>query len=557
MLMLFSGISLEKALGAEVGHAVSQLRDGSEDAHRDSTKDKTGDDMKKKAEMEAIAEKKRIAKEEESYTPEQRAKAEQKRKLKADKAAEKAKAKAAKQGGNSHLVLGAGTRMLLDSLKLHPESKNVSAFDASETSIAACCISTLDKVSSSGLRRPKIARGTRDFGPDQMKVREEVFGVIRKIFKRHGGVEIDTPVFELKEVLTGKYGEDSKLIYDLADQGGELLSLRYDLTVPFARFLAMNTVGNIKRFHIAKVYRRDNPQLAKGRYREFYQCDFDIAGTYTPMVPDAEVITVAAEILSELKVGNFVIKLNHRRLLDAIFEICGVPLDKFRPICSAVDKLDKVPWEDVKIEMVNEKGLDASVADAIGTFVLNAGPPMELLHQLVTENKFGGHKGADAALSDLNVLFEYLEAMNSLQFISFDLSLARGLDYYTGVIYEVVLVDGTSQVGSIAAGGRYDTLVGMFSPSGQQTPCVGVSIGVERVFTIIEKKMLEAGTQRQSSTQVGFSLVHNINFDLSNCWIGLCGFHWSKLYSFADENFTNALESQYIRRVCAPRQPQI
>ena len=200
----------------------------------------------------------------------------------------------------------------------------------------------------------------------------QVFAAIKRVFKRHGGVEIDTPVFELKEVLTGKYGEDSKLIYDLADQGGELLSLRYDLTVPFARFLAMNSVGNIKRYHIAKVpsptsphlsrpppravfiycfitprclqvYRRDQPQLNRGRYREFYQCDFDVAGSYSPMVPDAEVITVATEILSSLPVGPFLIKLNHRKLLDAIFEICGVPAEKFRPICSAVDKLDKVP----------------------------------------------------------------------------------------------------------------------------------------------------------------------------------------------------------------------
>jgi histidyl-tRNA synthetase len=148
----------------------------------------------------------------------------------------------------------------------------------------------LEALSSGGKNRtPKIARGTRDFGPAQMKVRSGAFAVIRSVFDKHGAVEIDTPVFELKETLTGKYGEDSKLIYDLADQGGELLALRYDLTVPFARFLAMHSVGNIKRFHIAKVYRRDNPQLARGRYREFYQCDFDVAGSYLPMVADAEV----------------------------------------------------------------------------------------------------------------------------------------------------------------------------------------------------------------------------------------------------------------------------
>jgi histidyl-tRNA synthetase len=127
-------------------------------------------------------------------------------------------------------------------------------------------------------RKPKCAKGTRDMTPLQMSIRERAFNIIKGVFKRHGASEIDTPVFELKETLTGKYGEDSKLIYDLEDQGGELLSLRYDLTVPFARYVAERGLSSIKRFHIAKVYRRDNPQMAKGRFREFYQCDFDIAG---------------------------------------------------------------------------------------------------------------------------------------------------------------------------------------------------------------------------------------------------------------------------------------
>lgn len=143
-------------------------------------------------------------------------------------------------------------------------------------------------------------------------------------------------------MLTGKYGEDSKLIYDLKDQGGEILSLRYDLTVPLARYLAMSKISSIKRYHIAKVYRRDNPAMTRGRYREFYQCDFDIAGTYDAMIPDAECVKVVSEILSGLDIGDYVIKLNHRMLLDGMFEACGVPADKFRSICSAVDKLDKV-----------------------------------------------------------------------------------------------------------------------------------------------------------------------------------------------------------------------
>lgn len=197
----------------------------------------------------------------------------------------------------------------------------------------------------------------------------------------------------------------------------------------------MNSLGNIKRYHMAKVYRRDNPAINRGRFREFYQCDFDVAGSYRPMIPDAEVIAVATEILSELPIGNFILKINHRGILDAIFEIAGVPNEKFRPICSAVDKLDKAEWAEVKAEMVDEKGLAPEVADRIGEFVLNKGEPREMLQRLLNSNLFGTHKGALKALEDMSLLFDYLDAMGSLQYLSFDLSLARGLDYYTGVIY--------------------------------------------------------------------------------------------------------------------------
>ena len=348
---------------------------------------------------------------------------------------------------------------------------------------------TVDGLLSGGLqRKPKVPKGTRDYLPEQMSIRDEAFGIIRRVFKRHGAVEIDTPVFELKETLTGKYGEDSKLIYHLADQGGESLALRYDLTVPFARFLALNAVGNIKRYHIGKVYRRDQPVLSRGRYREFYQCDFDIAGSYGRMVPDSECLAVACEILDALPIGDFGIKVNHRRLLDAILDICGVPADKFRSICSAVDKLDKEPWTEVRREMVEEKGLAGDVADRIGEFVVLRGEPWEMYKSLMDGKKFGDHKGALDAMEDLRICFDYLDAMDKLRFISFDLSLARGLDYYTGIIYEAVCMNGNTQVGSIGGGGRYDNLVSMFQEAGKVTPCVGVSVGIERVFTLMEER---------------------------------------------------------------------
>ncbi|XP_075571447.1 histidine--tRNA ligase, cytoplasmic isoform X4 [Pelecanus crispus] len=316
----------------------------------------------------------------------------------------------------------------------------------------------------------KTPKGTRDYSPKQMAIRERVFNAIITCFKRHGAEVIDTPVFELKETLTGKYGEDSKLIYDLKDQGGELLSLRYDLTVPFARYLAMNKIANIKRYHIAKVYRRDNPAMTRGRYREFYQC------------------------------------VNDRRILDGMFAVCGVPDSKFRTICSSVDKLDKMPWEEVRSEMVGEKGLSPEAADRIGEYVqLHGG--LDLIERLLQDAKLSQNKLAKEGLGDMKLLFEYLTLFGITGKISFDLSLARGLDYYTGVIFEAVLlqqendhVEEPVSVGSVAGGGRYDGLVGMFDPKGRKVPCVGVSIGIERIFSILEQRV-EASEEKIRTTE--------------------------------------------------------
>ncbi|XP_070769039.1 histidine--tRNA ligase isoform X7 [Enoplosus armatus] len=300
-----------------------------------------------------------------------------------------------------------------------------------------------------------------------------------------------------KETLTGKYGEDSKLIYDLKDQGGELLSLRYDLTVPFARYLAMNKITNIKRYHIAK--------------------DFDIAGQYDAMIPDAECLKIVHEILSALDLGDFRIKVNDRRILDGMFAVCGVPDDKFRTICSTVDKLDKMPWEDVKKEMVNEKGLSEEAADQIGEYVSMQGG-MDLAERLLQDEKMSQSKQACAGLSDIKLLFSYLQLFQVTDKVVFDLSLARGLDYYTGIIYEGVLTQAgvasvsteaqngapaeeSVSVGSVAGGGRYDGLVGMFDPKGRKVPCVGVSIGIERIFSILEQKA-EASAEKVRTTEV-------------------------------------------------------
>ncbi|XP_030139631.2 histidine--tRNA ligase, cytoplasmic isoform X1 [Taeniopygia guttata] len=367
------------------------------------------------------------------------------------------------------------------------------------------------RAAAGGERLPvlKTPKGTRDHPPAQAALRERLLTAVVSCFKRHGAAAIDTPVLELRETLLGKYGEESKLIYELQDQGGELLALRYDLTVPFARYLAMNKIKKMKRYHVAKVYRRDNPATTRGRYREFYQCDFDIAGQFDPMIPDAECLKIVHEILSDLQLGDFVIKVNDRRILNGVFAVCGVPESKLIPACSTVDKLDKVPWEEVRSEMVGEKGLSPEAADRIGEYVqLHGG--LDLVEQLLQDPKLSQNKVAKEGLGDMKLLFEYLTLFGITGKISFDLSLARGLDYYTGVIFEAVLLQQENEhveepvsVGSVAGGGRYDGLVGMFDPKGRKVPCVGVSIGIERIFSILEQRLEASGEKlRTTETQV-------------------------------------------------------
>ncbi|KAH8812555.1 hypothetical protein F5884DRAFT_785768 [Xylogone sp. PMI_703] len=359
----------------------------------------------------------------------------------------------------------------------------------------------------------KTPKGTRDWMGTDIMLRDRIFEAIIQVFKRHGGTSLDTPVFELKEILAGKYGEDSKLIYDLADQGGELCALRYDLTVPFARWLAMNSsIQHVKRYHLAKVYRRDQPALAKGRLREFNQCDFDIAGVYDPMIPDAEILRIIMEVFEALGIHqDITIKINHRKILDGLFTVAGVPADKIRSISSAVDKLDKSPWSEVKAEM-EEKGLASEVADKIGEYVKFEGG-RELVETLRSDAQLSANADVKQGLDDLDLLFNYLDALEVTHKVSFCMSLARGLDYYSGLIFEVVNPlsagaavdkprnkpkkkgddedrsdDPAVGVGSIAAGGRYDNLVNMFAPK-RQIPCVGVSFGVDRIFAIMKARM--------------------------------------------------------------------
>ncbi|KAL4920454.1 hypothetical protein BDW62DRAFT_6067 [Aspergillus aurantiobrunneus] len=414
----------------------------------------------------------------------------------------------------------------------------------------------------------KTPKGTRDWIGVDMTLRESIFSAITEVFKRHGGTQLDTPVFELKEILAGKYGEDSRLIYDLADQGGEDSALRYDLTVPLARWLAMNSsVQHIKRYQIAKVYRRDQPAVAKGRMREFYQCDFDIAGSYDAMIPDAEILRIVVEVFEALEMRDYItIKLNHRKILDGLFGACGVPEHMIRSISSAVDKLDKLPWDQVKLEM-EEKGLESDVADKVGEYVKLSGG-RDILETIKADELLSANEDVKKGVEDMELLFKYLEAFDVLDKISFDLSLARGLDYYTGLIYEVVTPlsspEGFAQsqkksksngddpnvgVGSIAAGGRYDDLVNMFSKR-RQIPCVGISFGVDRIFTIMKQRV-------EQEAKEGNTTVRASEVDVFVMAFGGKGFNGLLLerMSVVNQLWTAGIKAEFAQSV-KPKLPQ-
>ncbi|CAO2649341.1 Nn.00g067260.m01.CDS01 [Neocucurbitaria sp. VM-36] len=373
----------------------------------------------------------------------------------------------------------------------------------------------------------KTPKGTRDWAGDKIMLREQIFDKIRGIFKLHGGEELDTPVFELKSILIDKYGDDAKLSYDLMDQGGELLptvattddrvvcALRYDLTVPFARWLAMSGVRQIKRYQIGKVYRRDQPvgssrdvylcrpAIARGRLREFYQCDFDYAGTFDLMVPDSEILSLIVEVFEALRI-NITIKLNHRCILDGMFAAVVVPQDQLRLISSAVDKLEKSPWDEVKKEMI-QKGLAAEVADKLGSYLLSkdiqdASDIESTISFIRSDELLMANENVMKGVQEMELLSQYLNAYDIGAYVKFTLSLARGLDYYTGLIYEVIPESSSAangselQIGSIAAGGRYDNLVGMLSR--RDIPCVGISFGVDRILTILDARQNRVKDQR-------------------------------------------------------------
>ena len=349
------------------------------------------------------------------------------------------------------------------------------------------------------MTKPSLPKGTRDFLPSQVLKRKYMFGILESVFQRHGFVPIETPSLELMQTLTGKYGEEGdRLLFKILNSGhfleeadGEALNnkdslklaasiakrgLRYDLTVPFARFVVMNR-GDItfpfKRYQIQPVWRADRPQ--KGRYQEFYQCDCDVVGSKS-LLYEADLISIYAEAFTLLGI-DVKIKINHRGVLLGIAEAAGIA-DKFVTMTVCIDKLDKIGEQKVKTEMM-ERGISSDAADKILGLIKIA--DVESISKEISHTISGAN-----AMDDLKTIFSFSSKYNLQQELIFDPTLARGLSYYTGFITEVVAKN--AQMGSLGGGGRYDNLTGSFGLP--DVPGVGVSFGAERIFDVMEELKL-------------------------------------------------------------------
>lgn len=331
------------------------------------------------------------------------------------------------------------------------------------------------------VRKPQILKGFRDYTPETMLLRQHIIAIFRSVFERHGYEPIDTPALEYMEILTGKAGENEKLMYHFQDHGDREVGLRYDLTVPLARFVAMHQndiVVPFKRYHIAPVWRAENPQ--RGRFREFWQCDADIVGTAS-MLADAESISVLVDALHAVNLTSAVVSINHRKLLRALAELAGVPKDQAAVLFRAIDKLGKVGPTGVRTQLVAAGISEASANDVLELATAEGGPD-ELLDE--ADRKLEGIEGGSVAVAELRDLVSYVEQLgvpkNSWKV---DLSLARGIDYYTGPVYEAIVDE--PKIGSVAGAGRYDGLVGSFL--GREIPATGMSLGFERILEVIKE----------------------------------------------------------------------
>lgn len=345
----------------------------------------------------------------------------------------------------------------------------------------------MDKAGNAGRAQgriePRTLKGFRDYLPEMMIPRERLLEAARGVYRRYGYAPIDTPALEYAEILLGKGGEESdKIVYRFQDHGGRDVALRFDLTVPFARFAAMHVprLGTpFKRYAMGPVWRGEN--TGHGRYREFWQCDFDTIGT-TAAASDAEALLVAHDLLLAAGVGNFTLRVNHRQVLGGLLETMGLS-EKASAVLRAIDKLPKAGAEAVAAEMAEKAGATRAQAETVLALARRSGEPLAVLGELARE--LAGSAAGAAGVDRLREVFEAaLGAGLPAERIGLDLGIARGLDYYTGIIFETFLGD-LPGIGSVCSGGRYDDLAGLYTR--QALPGVGASLGVDRLLAALEE----------------------------------------------------------------------
>jgi histidyl-tRNA synthetase len=337
------------------------------------------------------------------------------------------------------------------------------------------------------------ARGTRDFLPDDIRRRQHVIDVIRQVYEQYGFEPIETPAFENIETLLGKYGDEgNKLIFKILKRGehehtGEAdLALRYDLTVPLARVVAQyqNELPKFfKRYQIQPVWRADRP--AKGRFREFYQCDIDALGSTSPLV-EVELLSAVCDVLGRLGFDDFVVRLNHRRALTALLECAGIPAALHGDALVALDKLDKIGAAGVRQELT-ARGIDAAATSACLDFFSGVSSESPQPHGAIARLRdfVRRHQAGPPAVDALDEIVQLSDGTPAHGRIRIDPSLARGLSYYTGAIMEVAVPE---LAGSLGGGGRYDNLVGMFL--GRDVPACGFSLGLERIIVVMTERRM-------------------------------------------------------------------
>ncbi|MDB3926897.1 histidine--tRNA ligase [Flavobacteriales bacterium] len=367
-------------------------------------------------------------------------------------------------------------------------------------------------------KTPTIPKGTRDFSPSEMRKRNYVFQIIKQSFEKYGFEQIETPSMENLDTLTGKYGDEgdklifkilnsgdflSKTMYDANSTSKSMVSyiskkaLRYDLTVPFARYVVQNRndiTFPFRRYQIQNVWRADRPQ--KGRYREFYQCDADIIGTES-LISELELIQLYDDVFDALKLDNFSIKINNRKVLSGIAEVMGES-DRLIDLTIALDKLDKIGVEKVKQELSGKGLSEESInkLDLLFTLKGTSDEKLSTLRQFLADSEIG-LKGVE----ELTFIIDSFKNINLKSAkLEIDVTLARGLDYYTGAIIEVVAND--VNIGSVGGGGRYDNLTGVFGLDNM--PGVGISFGFDRICLVMDTLNLYPEIQK-SNTRVLFA----------------------------------------------------